>query len=206
MPFEPGNSRGRCRFHCQVKIKGRSYRSTFCLNFQIFFCAIFSISIFSYFLLQIVEFEAFQILRPLCKNFKLWNSLFFLFFQFSWTKKRRKIWKNVVRWKRPKNQGPFLFVFLGKKKGNNWKNVFRYERPRTQGPFLLGRSYRTTFFPRFSSFFQVKQEKQEKHKMFPKFGSFTEGKIFGALRIPIFFFFGGKFGNTENCSKENLEI
>ena len=34
-------------------------------------------------------------------------------------------------------------------------------------------------------FFQEKQEKQEKQETCPKFGNFTEGKIFGRLRIPI---------------------
>ena len=42
----------------------------------------------------------------------------------------------------------------------------------------------------FSFFFQEKQEKQEKQETFPKFGNLTEGRIFGRLRIPLFF--GGK--------------
>ena len=42
------------------------------------------------------------------------------------------------------------------------------------------------FPPIFPLFSQEKQEKQEKQVTFPKFGNWTEGKIFGRLRIPIF--------------------
>ena len=58
--------------------------------------------------------------------------------------------------------------------------------------------------PFLSSNFQIFPKKQER---FPKFGNFTEGKMFGRLRIPIF---GekkkGKYGNAKNCAKKILEI
>ena len=69
-----------------------------------------------------------------------------------------------------------------------------------------GRSYRTTFSAKFSSFFfQENQENQENQEAFPKFGNVTEGKIFGTLCIPMF---GKKikYGNIKNCAKKNLEI
>ena len=76
---------------------------------------------------------------------------------------------------------------------------------------VLGRSYRATFFSKFSSFcFQEKQEEQGKQETFPKFRNLTGGKIFGRLRIPIF---GRKkkrkIWKYKNCAKKksgNLDI
>ena len=68
----------------------------------------------------------------------------------------------------------------------------------------------------FQIFCQEKTgQKQEKQETFPKFGNFTEGKIFGTLRMPIFL--RGKWilwnGNTirvqyvqKIARKQNLEI
>ena len=50
-----------------------------------------------------------------------------------------------------------------------------------EGPFSSN-----NFFPDFLLFFfREERNKQEKQETFPEFGNFTEGKIFGRLRIPI---------------------
>ena len=45
----------------------------------------------------------------------------------------------------------------------------------------------------------------EKQATFPKFGNLTEGKIFGRFRISMFEK-KGKYGNTKNYTKINMEM
>ena len=101
-----------------------------------------------------------------------------------------KVWK----FNRGENIGKASHYNIWGKKRKLWKHKkLREKKNRNldKKSFDKGRSYQAFFSQFFLFFFQEKQQKMEKQETFPKFGDFTEGKIFGRLRIPIF---GKKIG------------
>ena len=63
------------------------------------------------------------------------------------------------------------------------------------------------FFPQIFLFlFTIKTGKAGKTGTFLTFENVIEGEIFGRLRIPICGEKRGKYGNTKNCAKKNVEI
>ena len=76
---------------------GRSYRRTWCLNFQTFFSRNFCISIFSVsFFFQKLECEAFQIFCPLLNFWTLETFPVFPALPVFLGNKKRKIWKKTL--------------------------------------------------------------------------------------------------------------
>ena len=71
------------------------------------------------------------------------------------------------------------------------------------GPFLSNNFFQQLFFPPDFPlfFFREKPEKQETQETFPKLRNWTEGKIFGTLRIPTFGKRNRKYGNIPEYKK-----